>query len=56
MEAETHQVIISRKEKPNTFEIGRAGHRHTIAYDSVEDLDAQIKSLIALGYIDTDSN
>lgn len=48
---ETHQIIIGRKEKPNTFEIGKAGHRHTIAYDKPEDLDAQIKSLQALGYI-----
>lgn len=52
---EEHQIIISRKEKPHTFEIGRAGHRHTIAYDSVEDLDKQIKALKALGYLDEEA-
>ena len=46
-----HQIIISRKEKPNTFEIGKAGNRHTIAYDTPEDLDKQIKSLKAMGYL-----
>jgi len=49
---ETHQIIISRKEKPNSYEIGRAGHRHTIVYDTPEDLDKQIKALKAMGYID----
>jgi len=53
---EEHQVIVNRKEKPNTFEIGRAGKRHTIAYDKVEELDAQIKSLRALGYLDEEFN
>ena len=51
MENETHQVIISRKEKPNSFEVGRAGNRHTICYDTAEDLDKQIKALKALGYM-----
>jgi len=51
MTEETHQIIISRKEKPNTYEVGKAGDRHTIAYDTPEDLDAQIKSLKALGYL-----
>ena len=49
---ENKQVIISRKEKPNTYEVGRAGHRHTIAYDTPEELDAMIKSLKGLGYFD----
>jgi len=51
---EEHLKII-RKEKPNTFEIGRAGHRHTIAYDKVEDLELMIKSLKALGYLDEET-
>jgi len=49
--SEEHQIIISRKEKPNTYEIGKAGHRHTIAYDTPQDLDAQVKALKALGYL-----
>ena len=51
METETHQVIISRKEKPNSFEIGKAGNRFNICFDTAEDLDNQIKSLKALGYM-----
>jgi len=46
-----HTILISRKEKPNTFEIGKAGHRHTIAYDKPEDLELTIKSLRSLGYL-----
>lgn len=46
-----HQVIISRKEKPNTYEVGKAGNRQTIAYDTPEDLDKQVKSLKAMGYL-----
>jgi len=51
MEETTQNIIISRKEKPNTYEIGKAGNRHTIAYDTPEDLDKQIKELKALGYL-----
>jgi len=46
-----HNVIISRKEKPNTYEIGKAGNRQIIAYDTPEDLDKQVKSLKAMGYL-----
>jgi hypothetical protein len=49
---EEHQLIITRKEKPNSYEIGRAGKRLTITFDTPEDLDEQIKSLRALGYLD----
>jgi len=44
-------IIVSRKEKPNTYEIGKASNRHSIAYDTPEDLDKQIKSLKAMGYL-----
>jgi hypothetical protein len=40
------------KVKPNTYEYGRAGNRHTIAYETAEDLKKQIDSLIALGLWD----
>lgn len=48
---ETHQVIISRKERPNSYEVGKAGKRLTITFDTPEDLDAQVKSLKAMGYL-----
>jgi hypothetical protein len=46
-----HQIIVSRKEKPNTFECGKAGFRQIITYDTPEDLDEQVKSLKAMGYL-----
>ena len=46
-----HHVIVSRKEKPNSYEVGKAGNRFTLAFDSPVDLDNQIKSLKALGYM-----
>jgi len=49
-----HTLIVSRKEKPNTYEIGKAGNRQIIAYDTVEELDKQIKSLQALGYLNVE--
>jgi hypothetical protein len=44
-------VIVSRKEKPNSYEVGKAGNRFTLVFDSPADLDLQIKSLKALGYM-----
>ena len=45
------QLIISRKEKPNSFEYGKAGNRMSVTFDTPEDLDAQVKSLKAMGYM-----
>jgi hypothetical protein len=49
------QLIVSRKEKPNTYEYGKAGNRQTIAYDTPEDLDKTIKALKLLGYFDMET-
>ena len=52
VETEIHnQLVISRKEKPNTYEIGKAGNRHTIAYETPEDLLAQITKLKEMGLL-----
>lgn len=40
------------KVKPNTYEYGKAGNRHTIAYDNAEDLKEQIEKLKNLGFWD----
>ncbi len=53
MEEITKTVI---KDKPHTFEIGRAGHRHTIAYNTVEELKKHLESLQALGYLDEETS
>lgn len=46
------QVVVSRKEKPNSYEYGKAGNRQSIAWETPEDLDKTVKSLKALGYFD----
>lgn len=46
---EEHQIIISRKEKPNTYEHGKAGDRFTLCFDTSEDLKAQIDELKDMG-------
>lgn len=52
MDTEIHnQLVVTRKEKPNTYEIGKAGNRHNIAYDTPEDLLAQITKLKEMGLL-----
>lgn len=43
------QFVISRSERPNSYEFGKAGNRFKLYFDTPEDLDAQIKRLITLG-------
>jgi len=40
------------KIKPNTYEYGRAGNRHSIAYETAEDLEKTINDLKAKGFWD----
>jgi hypothetical protein len=44
-------VVISRTEKPHSFECGKAGNRFKIFYDTPEELDAHIKKLKSLGIL-----
>ena len=39
------QFIISRSEKPNSYEFGKAGNRFKLYFDTPEDLQAQIQKL-----------
>lgn len=43
------QFVISRSERPNSYEFGKAGNRFKLYFDTPEDLDAQIKRFITLG-------
>lgn len=54
METE-HQIIISRKEKPNSYEHGKAGDRFTLVFDTPDDLMKQIDELKELGLWHEDS-
>jgi len=38
-------VVISRTEKPHSFEFGKAGNRIKIFYDTPEELNTHVKKL-----------
>ena len=42
---ENKQEIITKVEKPNSFEFGKAGNRHKIYYDTPENLLAHLNKL-----------
>lgn len=56
MEETEHQIIISRKEKPHSYEIGKAGNRFTIYYDTPKELQAHIEELKEMGFFDDGTN
>jgi hypothetical protein len=39
------QIIINKTEKANSFEVGSAGKRFKLYFDTAEDLENQIKQL-----------
>ena len=44
------QIIISKTEKPNSYELGKAGNRFKIYFDTAKDLKDQIEELKKLGF------
>lgn len=51
-----HDVILEMKEKPHSYEFGKAGARHKIYYAKVEDLKAHIEILKEEGLIEEEPN
>ena len=47
-----HDIVISRTEKPHSYEFGKAGARHKIYYGNVKELHDQIRMLKAEGLIE----
>jgi len=45
------QTIINKTERPNSYEVGKAGGRFKLYFEDSKDLDDQVKSLKALGYL-----
>ncbi len=43
------QVIVNKTEKANSFEIGSAGNRFKLYFDTAENLQEQINNLKKLG-------
>lgn len=46
-----HDLVVSRTEKPHSYEFGPANARHKIHYENVEELLAKIESLKNAGLI-----
>lgn len=44
------QTIITKSERPNSYEFGKSGNRFKIYFESPEDLKKQIDELIKLGF------
>ncbi len=49
-----HDIVISRTEKPHSYEFGKAGARHKIYYGDVCDLKDHIRMLKAEGLVEED--
>jgi len=43
------QIVINKTEKPNSFEMGKAGNRFKIYFDTAAGLKTQVEELKALG-------
>lgn len=50
----TAQVILTRTDKPHSFEFGKATRRHKIYYGTIEELKAQYTALKDNGFIDNE--
>lgn len=44
-------IVISRTEKPHSYEFGKAGARHKIYYEKIEELKAHIDALKEAGLL-----
>jgi len=44
------QIIINKTERPNSYEMGSAGSRFKLYFDTAEDLKQQIEALNSLGF------
>ena len=44
------QTIINKTEKPNSYEIGKAGQRWKLYFDTATDLKTQIENLKSAGF------
>lgn len=47
-----HDIIISRTEKPHSYEFGKPNSRHKVYYGEIADLIAHIEALKGAGLID----
>lgn len=45
------QLVLNKTEKPNSYEVGKAGRRFKIYFDDQADLMAQLKEKMAAGML-----
>lgn len=50
-----HDVVLTRLEKPHSFEFGKATARHKIYYDNVEELKFHMRALKDAGLIEDET-
>jgi len=48
------ETVLNKKDKPHSFEFGKAGARHKIYYNTVDELITQIEHLKNCGLYKTD--
>lgn len=51
-EVSQHSIVIQRVEKPHSYEFGKAGNRHKVYYQTVQDLIKHIEELKSVGLAD----
>ncbi len=47
-----HDVVISRTEKPHSYETGKVGNRHKIYYGTIAELKEHFEALKEAGFIE----
>lgn len=47
-----HDIVLTRTEKPHSYEFGKASARHKIYYGEIGELILHMKALKELGYIE----
>ena len=47
-----HDIVVTRVEKPNSYEFGKAGNRHKIYYDDIKEVVAHIELLKNAGLME----
>ena len=51
-----HDIIVSRTEKPHSYEFGKAGNRFKLYFETAEDLKILVDSLKDFIEVDKDEN
>lgn len=47
---DANQMVITKQERPNSYEFGKAGNRFKLYFEDAKDLDNKIKDLEKYGF------